>query len=549
MGGGNVPSYTSQVQTKEVPPEFQPAYYRMFESALGAGQQAAQSPFGAGGINQNPSIYGGNLFGGNPFSQQGFGYGQQQSPYGQQQSYGQQQNPYQTSDPNQQPRPYDPGVVGNPQPGNQQVAPPAQQPQQQPQAPQSLQSQQLQQPWSTFGPSLTSASQQPQAAQQAPQAPQQQSGVPLQPGQYPAATPVPPMPTIPTDPISGQPLVTIDPATGQAVNAGSGRGSGKYAEQYNNQLAQMQQAQQAANTYQPPPGVQLPGGGVSPSQPGQQTGLPFTQGSGNLPLAGGYPIIGSPFPGPFQAPTTAPEIQSLMQSQQIGNQLSGMGTGLLNLGQQQAAGDFLSPQSNPFFSQNLQASLQPAIDAFTRSTIPQFASQALASGAFKGSSARDMAFGNIANDFGRNLLNTAGQVGMQNYMQERAIQQQTPQLLQQAAAMQQIAPQILGQVGAGERQILQRPLDEALMQFQEAQQAPFRPLNPLASIIQGTNIGGQTTTKVPQISPVAGGIAGALGGGGLGLSLASQLGATGLPAAAYGGAGALLGGALGGLGG
>lgn len=280
-------------------------------------------------------------------------------------------------------------------------------------------------------------------------------------------------------------------------------------------------------------------------------GLPegYTQGSKNIPYSGGPPIVGAAFPGQFTAPTTAIEQESLANREAVGRQLGGLGNNLLGLGQAQAGGAFLNPYSNPYFSQNLQASLAPAMDAFQRGVMPQFNSQAINSGAFKGSSARDFAMGNLANDFGRNLLNTAGQVGMQNYGQERQIQQQTPQMLQQAAALQQMSPEILAQVGAGQRELMQRPLDEALLQFQEYQQAPFRPLGPLASIIQGTNIGTTDRTTVPRPSPLASGITGALGGGALGLGLANAAGyGGGWGGAASGGLGALLGGLAGGLG-
>lgn len=274
----------------------------------------------------------------------------------------------------------------------------------------------------------------------------------------------------------------------------------------------------------------------------------FTTGSSQIPLAGGPPIVGEPFPGPFTAPTTGIELESLMAREAVGRQLGGAGGALLGLGQQQALGQFLDPRTNPFFTQNIEASLQPAVDAFTRSVIPQFSSQAIQSGAFKGSSARDLALGNIANEFGRNLLQTAAQQGFQNFLQERQIQQQTPQLLQQAAGLQQLTPEILAQVGAGQREILQRPLDEALLQFQEAQQAPFRPLGPLASILFGGNIGTTQQITPPRPSPLAAGIAGGLGGGALGLSLGEQLFGSGAGAGGLGGLGALLGALGGGLG-
>lgn len=312
-----------------------------------------------------------------------------------------------------------------------------------------------------------------------------------------------------------------------------------------------QQQGAGTNTFGPSsrPGILGLGDGKSGPPGAQFSGLPggFTApGSQSVPLASGEPIIGQPFPGPFTAPTSPLELEALQGREGVARQMMGAGGSLFDLGQAQAGGAFLDPNTNPFFTQNIEASLQPAIDAFTRSTMPQFASQALQSGAFKGSSAREFAAGNLASDFGRNLSQTAAQEGMQNYMRERQIQQQTPQLIDAAARLQQLGPEILSQVGLGEREVIQRMLDEALLQFQEQQQAPFRPLGPLANIIQGTNVGLNTTSTVPGPSALGQGIAGALGGAGMGAGIANAMDWGGMGGGASVGLGSLLG-LLGGL--
>lgn len=263
-----------------------------------------------------------------------------------------------------------------------------------------------------------------------------------------------------------------------------------------------------------------------------------------IPLAQGRPIIGAPFGGNFTAGTTPEELASLDLRTNVAAQNLGAGDVLGQMGQIQAGGGFLN--ANPFLNQAISASLAPAVDDFTRSTLPQFGAAANQSGAFGGSSARDFAFNNLANDFGRNLLNTAGQIGFSNFANERQLMQNAGQLINQGAQLNQLSPEILAQVGAGRRALEQRGLDEALLQFQEQQQAPFRPLGQLASIIQGTNIGTTQNFNPQQPSPLAGGIAGALGGGSLGMQAGSQFN----PQAGMGGGllGGLLGGLAGGLG-
>jgi hypothetical protein len=231
----------------------------------------------------------------------------------------------------------------------------------------------------------------------------------------------------------------------------------------------------------------------------------------------------------------------------VADQVQGLGNPLLQLGTDTAEGKYLDFTQNPFAMQALMNSLQPAVSQFNNSIMPQFNSQALQSGAFKGSSARDLAFNQLGDAFGGNLARTAGDFGFQNYIAERQLQQNAGNLLDQGARLNQLSPEILGQVGQGYQDIYQSYLDEQLLQFQEQQQAPFRPLMPLASIIQGSNIGSNFTNFGPTPSKFAGGITGALGGAaaGAGFSSAMNFGNTGTGLSS--GIGALLGGGLGAL--
>ena len=143
-------------------------------------------------------------------------------------------------------------------------------------------------------------------------------------------------------------------------------------------------------------------------------------------------------------------------------------------------------------------------------------------------------------------MGTTAAMGLQNLMAERQLQQGTGGILDQAARLMQLQPEIISQAGQSLRGFDQRMLDEALLQYQEQMQAPYRPLMPLASIIQGGDIGKAITSMTPQPSQAATGIVGALGGAGLGADLASQLGLQGTSQYVTTGIGGLLGG-LGGL--
>lgn len=272
------------------------------------------------------------------------------------------------------------------------------------------------------------------------------------------------------------------------------------------------------------------------------------QASTAIPLAAGPPIIGQPFGERFTAGTSPLEFESLIQREALARQLEGIGNPVLNLGQFTAQGGFLDPRTNPFLLPTIEASLRPITQEFTNSVLPNFSSQAIQSGAFGGSSARDLAFNQLASGFGQQLLDTGTQIAFDNFQRERQLQQNAAQLIDQGALLSQLSPELLAQVGLGQRELAQRPLDEALLQFQESINAPFRPLFPLASIIQGGDIGSAFSTTVPGPSALSSGIVGALGGAGAGAGLGSLFGLEGGQLAGAGGLGALLGGLGGGLG-
>ncbi len=268
-------------------------------------------------------------------------------------------------------------------------------------------------------------------------------------------------------------------------------------------------------------------------------------GDTSIPLAAGDPIIGQPFGERFTAESSPLEFESLAQNEAVARQLQGIGNPLLNLGSFTAQGGFLDPASNPFLQANIEASLRPITQEFQNSTVPNFNSQAIQSGAFSGSSARDLAFNQLASGFGQQLLDTGTGIAFENFQRERQLQQNAGSLLDQGALLNQLTPALLSQIGLGQRELAQRPLDEALLQFQESINAPFRPLFPLASIIQGGDIGSTFSTTVPTPSGLSGGILGALGGGSAGAGVGGAFGLEGLNLGGATGLGALLG-ALGG---
>ena len=260
---------------------------------------------------------------------------------------------------------------------------------------------------------------------------------------------------------------------------------------------------------------------VSPGGPAAGGTKP---GSKNVPLAAGPPIIGQAFPEQFTAGTSPLEFESLAQREAVARQLQGIGNPLLNLGNFTAQGGFLTPESNPFLGANIEAAIRPIAQQFENSILPNFQSNAIQSGAFSGSSARDLAFNQLASGFGQQVLDTGTNIAFENFQRERQLQQNAGNLLDQGSLLNQLTPELLAQVGLGQRELAQRPLDEALLQFQEGINAPFRPLFPLASIIQGGDIGSAFQTNVPKPSAISGGLIGGLGGASAGANIAGEIG-------------------------
>ncbi len=252
---------------------------------------------------------------------------------------------------------------------------------------------------------------------------------------------------------------------------------------------------------------------------------------------GGSSLVGQPFPGRFTAAPDPLEIAALNAQTGVALGLPDISSAALDLGLSTAQGDFLHPDSNPFLRGNIEAATRPVFQSFLENTLPQLRSAGIEAGAFKGSSRRDLGTATAFRDLGQTVGDISARLVAENFARERQLQQQAPTLIDEAVRLAQLQPELLSQAGLGFRQLEQMAIEEQIRQFEEAIEAPFRPLLPLSNIIQGLQVGTDTTTSVSQQRPgIGGGIQGALGGASVASSLGGGTGSQLLGAAA-GGAG------------
>lgn len=217
-----------------------------------------------------------------------------------------------------------------------------------------------------------------------------------------------------------------------------------------------------------------------------------------------YP--GQTYIGPSQQTTAALEAAQARAMQ--GNPLVPAAQQQL---QQTIQGQYLG--ANPY----LEAAMQPAFGAAQRayeSTTNQALSNFSRAGRY-GSGAMQGALGQAAGEFGRALTGVAGQVGYQNYADERARQQAALQMAPAMAAQDYADIQRLAAVGQQSEAYQEMALQDAINRYNFAQQAPYTKLQSFLSSAYGAPAGMQQITPVYR-NPAASALGGALAGSALG---------------------------------
>lgn len=228
----------------------------------------------------------------------------------------------------------------------------------------------------------------------------------------------------------------------------------------------------------------------------------------------------TPFAGDYFAPPTAAQLSG---AESVKAAAPGMSVGfpeIRNLGVAQARGDFLSPESNPFLAATIEAAINPVLKKYTQNIFPAIDDASISGGAY-GGARQSIEQEKAAEDFGAESSRVAAQIAYDNYLKERAIQQQTPQLLNAANELSLAPGNTLLGVGGVEQGWDQDVLAGEYQRWLDSQSAPWAGLDKFAAALGAGGFGSQTQTLEKQANPLTEILQGLVGGAGLVRSFAN----------------------------
>lgn len=194
---------------------------------------------------------------------------------------------------------------------------------------------------------------------------------------------------------------------------------------------------------------------------------------------------------------------------------------LRNLALSQINGDWLTPDKNPFIKDVVTAATRPMQEAFDKNRL-SITDQAIAQGAY-GGARQDLEQLKALSGFTQDVGDMSSGIYAQNYANERGIQQNSGNLLDQANLLSLAGPTALAGAGATEQGWEQGALDAALAKWKLNQQQPWNGMSEMANIL-GSGGFGQTTTTAPATNPILGVLQGLMGGASTGASMGMGIG-------------------------
>jgi hypothetical protein len=252
------------------------------------------------------------------------------------------------------------------------------------------------------------------------------------------------------------------------------------------------------------------------------------------------------YTGDLVAPMSGATGQSLGMLQGLAGQDFG-GQQISDFASQLLSGQFLDPNSNPYFKATVDAATRPILQNLREQQLPALTSQAVQSGAY-GGTRNAVAQGIASRGASQAIGDTTANLSNQIYEGERARQMAAPQMFAQAAGLKTLPAQFMGQVGSTLENYQNQQLGQAYQRYLMQQQAPWIGFQNLmgpafqnaGTYTKGKNMGGATATPSTG-SIIGGGLQGAAGGALMGTQLGGPGWGTGI-GAILGGLGGLFGG-------
>lgn len=228
----------------------------------------------------------------------------------------------------------------------------------------------------------------------------------------------------------------------------------------------------------------------------------------------------TPFSGEFFADPTARGQTSLEDLFAAASGFAG-GDEVRQLGLDTASGMYLSPESNPFLAETIDAAIRPVQERYQFDLIPQLEDAAIGGGAY-GGARQDLAQQDLAESFTREAGDISSNIAFGNYSAERGRQMQAPALLNAANALDVAGPETALRAAAIEQGWDQDELNEAIAAYEQMIGAPWQGLMEFGQILGlGSPYGTQTGTTTQTTGGPGAILQGLLGAGGLAAQLAT----------------------------
>jgi hypothetical protein len=216
----------------------------------------------------------------------------------------------------------------------------------------------------------------------------------------------------------------------------------------------------------------------------------------------------NPYGGEYFAAPNADQQAGLASLKDAAGNMGG-GQELQDLAKSQINGDFL--KMTPELSGMIKAALDPITRKYSEVLLPGARDAAISGGAY-GGARQDLQENQILQDYGNEASNTTANIAFQNYANERGIQQNSGNLLNQAHSLMEDPGKTLFSVGDTEQGWDQQQLAAEYQKWADAQSAPFNGMDKYAAILGSGGFGTQTQTKSSNpIAEVLQGLAGGLG--------------------------------------